>query len=216
MFRVLVVGDIRPTADGMSESLRQEPDIQVIGTVYNGRDAVTFARETLPDIVLMDLSMTVMDGIEATTIICSELPSVKVIALTGCDDDDHLFGAFKAGATGYIVKGASSEEIAHCIRALGNQAVFLPPSLSMRVIAEFNRVSNRDRSKRSPYLSLTPQEIEVLKLIAANRTNRQIATTLSIEQATVRNHVTNILHKLVANNRVEATKIAIDRGIIRS
>jgi DNA-binding NarL/FixJ family response regulator len=216
MFRVLVVDDSRRTADGIAEQLREEADMSVIGAVYSGRDAVTFAWEHLPDIVLMDLNMDGMGGIEATTRICADLPSVKVIVVTGCDDDEHLFGAFKAGASGYIVKGATAEEIAQCIRDLGRQVVFLPPSLSLRVIAEFNRVANQDRSKGSPYLNLTPQEVVVLQLIAANKTNRQIADKLFVEPGTVRNHVTKILHKLAANSRVEAAQIGIQRGIIRS
>lgn len=214
MSRVLVVDDDRRTADGISASLRLEPDIDVIGTVYDGRDAIAFARENLPDFVLMDLSMGGMGGIESTKHIRTELPSVEVIVLTSYDDDDHLFGAFKAGASGYVVKGASPEEIAQCIRDRSRQIVFLPPSLSIRVMAEFNRVSNLDGRRKAPYNNLTPQEIEVLQHISTGKTNRQIASALCIEPVTVRNHVTNILHKLVANNRMEAARIAQDRGII--
>ncbi len=214
MFRILVVDDDRQTADGISDSFRLEPDMEVIGTVYDGRDAITFARENLPVFILMDLSMGVMGGIEATRHIRQELPSVEVIVVTSYDDDEHLFGAFKAGATGYVVKGAPPEEIAQCIRDRSRQIVFLPPTLSIRVMGEFNRVTNQNDSKKSHYINLIPQEIAVLKLIAAGKTNKQIAAELFIEPVTVRNHVTNILHKLVANNRMEAAKIAQDRGII--
>ncbi|MCW3099255.1 MAG: liaR [Chthonomonadaceae bacterium] len=213
-FSVLVVDDNRIASDRLADSLRSEPDIEVVGTASNGREAVAFARTHVPDFILMDLDMPIMNGIEATTHICSELPSVKVIVLSNYDDDDHLFGAFKAGATGYVMKGATSEEIAACIRERGNQVVFLPSTLSLRVIAEFNRVSNQSHRKKAPYSNLTAQEREVLKQIAAGKTNKQIATVLFIEPVTVRNHVTNILHKLVVNNRLEAAQLAVELGIV--
>jgi DNA-binding NarL/FixJ family response regulator len=172
--------------------------------------------ELKPDVILMDLRMPVLDGVEATRLVRQEHPQTAVIVLTTFDDDENVFEALRAGAAGYLLKDVSSEKLVEAIRAAAQGESFLQPSVAAKVIAEFTRISGQPiRPEAQPLLEpLSERELEILAIMATGATNREIAGQLYIAEGTVKNHVTNILGKLDARDRTQAVIKAQELGIL--
>lgn len=215
--RVLLVDDHTVFRQGLSRLLESEKGIEVIAQAANGCEAITLVKKLLPDVVLMDLEMPELDGIEATLKIKDSCPSVEIIALTAFQDEKHLFQAIKAGISGYISKRDPVEEIIKAIRTVSRGESLLSSILSRKMLDKFVKLSKvREISQKANLTDLTRREIEILKLIAEAKTNCQIAQTLFISERTVKNHIFNIYRKLRCNSRLEATLKAGKLSLIES
>lgn len=213
--RVLIAEDEGILRSTLAELLGRESDLEIVGTAGNGRDALIECLGRRPDVVLTDLQMPRMNGIELTREIREQLPQTAVVILTAYDDDDSLFAALKAGALGYVLKDASLGQIAGAIRAARAGEGFLSAALVARVVREFTRIDAMVRGQRTLFAQLTRREAEVLELLAGGLRNRQIAQRLTLSEKTVRNHISAILGKLHANDRTEAALIAARHGLGR-
>jgi DNA-binding NarL/FixJ family response regulator len=213
--RLLVVEDETLLRGTLAQLLRQEPDLDVVGEAADGEQAVAEALTRRPDVILMDLRMPKMTGVEATRRIRQALPEVAVVVLTHLADDENLFAALKAGALGYVLKDASIEQIKEVIRAARRGEGFIYPSLVPRVLQEFARLSVQTERHREIFQELTRREVEVLELLGEGRRNREIADRLYISERTVKNHISSILAKLHVNDRTEAALIAERHGLTR-
>ncbi|HEX6762804.1 MAG TPA: response regulator transcription factor [Gaiellaceae bacterium] len=211
MIRVVVADDQRVVRDGLTMLLGLIDDLEVAGTAADGHEAVTLARETRPDVVLMDLRMPGLDGAEATRLIRGELPQTQVLVLTTYADDDSLFPALQAGARGYLTKDASAEEIEQAIGAVAAGRTHLDPAIQQRLVAAV--VDSRTAAAAEPPDELTAREVEVLKLIAAGLSNTEIAAALVVGSATVKTHVNHIFQKTGARDRAQAVRYAYEHGI---
>ena len=211
--RVLVVDDHAILRDGISALLALAADIQVIGEAENGREAIDRARQLAPDVVLMDIAMPAMDGLEATRRIHKEFPQMKVLTLTQYDDREHLLSLLEAGAEGFISKTAASSELASAIRSVYQGDSFLSPSVAKLLLKHYRQGARAGRGQ-DPYDQLTDREREVLKLLAEGHTSQEIADTLVISPKTVDGHRTNLMAKLDIHNRTDLVKYALRKGII--
>ena len=214
-WRLIVADDDASYARALADILGVEPDLEVLGVAANGLEALTLARESLPDVVLMDLAMPVMGGLEAIRRIKQEMPTVEVLTLTVHGDDDALFGALQAGAKGYLLKDAPLDTIAPIVRTVAQKAGAIPPALAARVLAEFGRLAAEPEALRHLYSLLSPKEAEVLKLIGSAKTNVQISALFGVELSTTKKQVTSILKKLEVNSRTQAALIAQQSGLMR-
>ncbi|WP_027764965.1 response regulator [Streptomyces hazeniae] len=213
--RVLVVDDHALFRRGLEIVLAQEEDIQVVGEAGDGAEAVEVAADLLPDIVLMDVRMPKRSGIEACTALKEVAPSAKIIMLTISDEEADLYDAIKAGATGYLLKEISTDEVSTAIRAVADGQSQISPSMAAKLLTEFKSMIQRtDESKLVPAPRLTDRELEVLKLVATGKNNRDIAKELFISENTVKNHVRNILEKLQLHSRMEAVVYAMREKIL--
>ena len=211
--RVLIVDDHAILRDGISALLALAADIEVIGEAENGREAIDRARQLAPDVVLMDISMPAMDGLEATRRIHKEFPQMKVLTLSQYDDREHLLSLLEAGAEGFISKTAASSELASAIRSVYQGDSFLSPSVAKLLLKHY-RQGARAGKGQDPYDQLTGREREVLKLLAEGHTSQGIADTLVISPKTVEGHRTNLMAKLDIHNRTDLVKYALRKGII--
>lgn len=212
--RVLIAEDEGLLRTTLAELLaREEPDLQVVAACPHGRAALIDAHAHRPDVVLTDLKMPQMDGIELTGRLRAELPDTAVVILTAFDDDENVFAALKAGAIGYVLKDDSLGEIVAAIRAAAAGEGFLSTSLVARVIREFTRIDRMAKRQRHLFAQVTRREAEVLDLLATGLSNRKIAQRLFLSEKTVRNHISAILGKLHANDRTEAALIAARHGL---
>lgn len=212
--RLLLADDERLLRDALATLLKLEPDFDLVGQASNGLMAVEGAKTARPDVVLTDIEMPKMDGIEATRAIKETCPDTEICILTKFGDDARLFAAIRAGAIGYMLKDSGVEEIGPVVRAVYRKEGFLSPALVPRVMAEFSRLSGASHSMKTLFADLTRREAEVLELVGAGMRNRSIADKLFISDKTVKNHVSNILAKLQVNDRTEAALLARDGGLI--
>jgi RNA polymerase sigma factor (sigma-70 family) len=213
--RTLLVDDQALFREGLRTLLSVQPDIQVVGEAANGLEAIECAEKEQPDVVLMDLRMPLLNGVEATRRIHSTNKTCKIIVLTTFDDDEDVFEALRAGASGYMLKDAPSEKLSEAIRAAARGDSFLEPSVAAKVVAEFHRMSNHQRATVSPLVeTLSEREREVLQNLAQGKSNKEIATALGVAEGTVKNHMTNILGKLGVLDRTQAALKAKDLGLI--
>jgi len=213
--RVLIVDDHALFRRGLILVLESEDGIDVVGEAEDGQDAIAKAEELTPDVVLMDVRMPGLDGIEATRRISETRPSARIIMLTVSDQEDDLFEAVKAGATGYLLKEISIEEVADAIRAVMNGQSLLSPSMATKLITEFGELAKRaDQPADVPAPRLTARELEVLKLVAEGMSNKDVAAELTISENTVKNHVRNILEKLHLHSRMEAVMYAMRENLL--
>ncbi len=211
--RVLIVDDHMLLRDGLGALLELAPDIEVVGEAGNGREALDKVRELLPDVVLMDIEMPVMDGLEAARRIRAQYPQSKVLILSQHDDASHVVDAVEAGVRGYVGKTAASAELAASIRSVHRGDSYLSPVAARQLVGEFQRA---DHSRgHDPYDQLTAREKEVLKHIAEGKTSQEIADVLVVSRKTVEGHRTNLMAKLGLHDRVELVKYAVRKGIIR-
>jgi two-component system NarL family response regulator len=199
---------------GVRLVLDDEPDIEVIGECDDGLDAVDRIVELSPDLVLMDVRLPGVSGIEATRRARTLVPNVKVAILTVSEDDDDLFAAVRAGATGYILKEVAIEDLPDAVRAVARGDSLISPSMASRLLGEFNALSRRVQEQRGTAPRLSDRELEVLRLVARGMSNKDIAAELVIAENTVKNHVRNILEKLQLRSRMEAAMYAVREKLV--
>jgi DNA-binding NarL/FixJ family response regulator len=210
MIRLLIADDHPAYRRGLELMLTGSADIEIVGEADTGSRAVELTAALIPDVVLMDLRMPDLDGIEATRRVSQSGSSAAVVVLTMFEDDDSVFAAMRAGARGYLLKGAEQEEIERAIRAAAAGEAIFGPQIAQRVVAHF---ANGAGSSAAAFPSLTDREREVLEMIAAGKGNATIAHDLMISLKTVRNHVSNIFTKLQVSERAQAIVKARDAGL---
>lgn len=214
--RVFLCDDHQLVRQGLKKLLELENDIKITGEAGNGTEALKILKKADPDIILMDIGMPEMDGITATYKIKKMLPQVKIIVLTVYEDEPHIFGAIKAGAMGYLLKGISSDELVDAIRRVNRGEALLQPQIAPKVLKEFAMLDKRKISQGDKFFSdLTEREGEILRLIALGCSNKDIAGRLNIAEKTVRNHISNIFLKLHVNNRTQAALYATGKRDIK-
>ncbi|WP_433360491.1 response regulator [Streptosporangium sp. CA-115845] len=212
--RVLIADDQGMVRTGFTVFLSSQPDIEVVGEAADGREAVARTAELRPDVVLMDVRMPVMDGLAATReIMESTGPTPRILILTTFDLDDYVYEALRAGASGFLLKDASAQQLAEAVRVLAAGEALLAPSVTRRLIAEFARVG--PRRPRGRLDDITGRETEVLALIARGRSNQEIAEELILSEQTVKTHVGRILAKLNLRDRAQAIVHAYETGLVR-
>ena len=212
--KVLIADDHALFRRGLELVLRGEPDIDVVGEAADGVEAVDQALEAIPDVVLMDVRMPGTSGIEAARRIRAAHPNVKIVMLTVSEEEDDLFGAVRAGATAYLLKEVSIEEVAEAVRAVHRGYSLISPSMASKLLSEFNVLSRRVEDEGGGAPRLTDRELEVLRLVAKGNSNKEIATELVIAENTVKNHVRNILEKLHLRSRMEAAMYAVREKLV--
>jgi len=207
VIRVVVADDHHVVRAGIRELLTDAPDIEVVGEARNGHDAVAVALAQRPDVVVMDINMPELSGVEATRQIRAAAPAVRVLVLTAYQDDPYIYGLLDAGASGYLLKTAEDQEIVRAVRATAAGQSVLDPAVAPRLLARLTQpLPQPDR--------LTERELEVLRLAARGQTNKQIGVALQISDRTVQNHLANIYGKLAVASRTEAVTAALQRGLI--
>ncbi len=215
ILRVMIVDDHALFRRGIQMVLEQEPDLEVIGEAADGAEAIEKAQELMPDVVLMDVRMPRRTGIEATQEIKELLPHAKILMLTISDEEADLYDAIKAGASGYLLKEISIEEVADAIRSVWAGQSRISPSMASKLLTEFAAMSKRaDERRQVPAPRLTEREMEVLRLVAEGMNNREIGQALFISENTVKNHIRNILEKLHLHSRMEAVVYAVREKMI--
>lgn len=217
--RVLVADDQRLLREGIASLLEVQEGIAIVGQAASGREAVELALATRPDVVLMDVRMPEMDGIEATSELRRQLPACRVLMLTTFDDDEYILEALKVGATGYLLKDIPSEDLAQAIQAAHKGIYQLDPAVAAKVVASLAGAPNTaGRNIASPDRlasdNLTDREVEVLRLVAQGVTNKEIARTLNISEGTVKNHISSILSRLGLRDRTQAALYAREQGLL--
>jgi DNA-binding NarL/FixJ family response regulator len=216
--RVLIADDHALFRRGLEMVLQGEAGLELVGQASDGQEAVQLAGEVVPDVVLMDIRMPKMTGIESARQMKEVAPSAKIIILTISDEDDDLFEAIRAGASGYLLKDIPLDELADSVRAVHGGQSLINPSMAGKLLTEFATLARRDAeeepAKHAPAPKLTEREMEVLRLVARGMNNRDIAKELFISENTVKNHVRNILEKLQIHSRMEAVMIAVREKLI--
>ncbi|MFI1533637.1 response regulator [Streptomyces anandii] len=214
--RVLIADDQQMVRQGFTVLLNAQPDIEVVGQAVDGLDAVTKVGELVPDVVLMDIRMPELGGIEATRRITTATPDIKVLVLTTFDLDEYVYEALCAGASGFLLKDASADKLAEAVRVVAAGDALLAPGVTRRLIAEFSRINGRPRAPlKARVRDLTERETEVLTLIAQGLSNAEIAEHLVVAEQTVKTHVGRILVKLGLRDRTQAAVFAYESGLIR-
>ena len=205
--RVIVADDHKVVRAGIRDLLSDEPDIQVVSEARNGQEAVELTLRERPDVVVMDIHMPELSGVEATRQIRAAAPGVRVLVLTSYQDDPYIYGLLDAGASGYLLKTAEGGEIVRAVRATAEGQAVIDPAVAPRLIARLTRPA-------SPVDALTERELDVLRLAARGQTNKQIGAALQISDRTVQNHLANIYGKLGVASRTEAVTAALERNLI--
>ncbi|MFF1279989.1 response regulator [Streptomyces sp. NPDC058299] len=214
--RVLIADDQQMVRQGFTVLLDTKPDIDVVGQAVDGRDAIARVAELVPDVVLMDIRMPGLGGIEATRRITADHPGIRVLMLTTFDLDEYVYEALRAGASGFLLKDASADQLAEAVRVVAAGDALLAPGITRRLIAEFSRLDGSPRPPlRQRVGELTDRETEVLALIAQGLSNAEIAGRLVVAEQTVKTHVGRILLKLGLRDRTQAAVFAYESGLIR-
>lgn len=213
--RVLLVDDQPLFREGVHTLLSLQPDLEVVGEAGNGEEALRLAARLRPDVILMDLQMPVLDGVEATRRLRLTQPDCRVIALTTFDDDEYVFEGLRAGAIGYLLKDTPSVKLLEAIRAAARGESFLQPSIAAKVVAEFSRLADQAPTRPQPLAEpLSERENDILRLVVTGASNKEIAAVLVITEGTVKNHLTNILAKLGVRDRTQAALKAKELGLV--
>jgi DNA-binding NarL/FixJ family response regulator len=209
--KILIVDDHPVVREGIGSMLKREPDFRIVGEALNGLDAIEKARLLTPDVILMDLRMPELDGVEAIKRIKEEMPETKFIILTTYSDDEYIFKGIAAGARAYLLKDAPRAELFKAIRAVSTGESLIQPVIASRVLDKLAELSKKTPASET----LSEREIEVLELMAKGVSNKDIGEQLSITQSTVKTHITSIFQKLNVATRTEAVTTALKRGIIQ-
>lgn len=214
--KILIADDQSLFREALRTLLNAYPGLDIIGDASNGEEALRLAFTLSPDVVLMDLRMPIMDGVEATRKIVKLGKSIKVIVLTTFDDDETVFEGLRAGAVGYLLKDVSAEKLIEAIRAAYKGEYFLLPSITAKVVSEFSRISRPVSTDPKKTLAdpLSNREVEILRYVATGASNKEIADILVISEGTVKNHLSSILSKLGVRDRMQAVLKAKEYGII--
>ena len=214
--RVVVADDQGMVRSGFTTLLNAQPDIEVIGEAVNGQEAIARAAELRPDVMLMDVRMPVLDGLEATRRISALDVRPRILILTTFDLDDYVYEALRAGASGFLLKDASAGELAAAVRVVAAGDGLLAPSVTRRLIAEFARLGARRSPDRKNLKDLTDRETEVLALVARGLANAEIAAQLFVAEQTIKTHVSRVLTKLGLRDRAQAVVFAYETGLVRA
>jgi len=209
--RIVLVDDHEVVRLGIKSLLERHPHFEVVGEAGTAKEAMEQVERLLPDVVLMDIRLPGTSGIEATEEITNSYPEIKVIMLTSYAEDDMLFSAIRAGASGYVLKQINAEDLIKAIEAVGRGEALLDPAVTQRVFQEVRRAVKEEEA--SAFISLSQQEKHVLVLVSEGRTNREIAKTLFLGEGTVRHYVSSILSKLSVSNRAEAAAYAVEHSL---
>jgi len=226
--RVLLVDDQALIREGLAIILGAQPDIKVVGQAADGHEAIDLARRLQPDVILMDIKMPRLDGIQSTRRIKEDLPTTPIIILTTYADDELVFEGIRAGASGYLLKDITRDQLAEAVRGAVQGEAQIDPAVASQVLAEFQRMAKLLRRSEPPtptpaeevsedlppMEALTPREETILRLLTEGLTNAGIAARLHLSEGTVKNHVSEILSKLHANDRTHAVVLAIKRGLL--
>jgi two-component system nitrate/nitrite response regulator NarL len=212
--RILVADDHSLFRKGLKSLLSGEPDFKVVAEAANGREATEKARQHEPDIILMDLSMPEMNGLEATRRIKGEMPNARIVILTVEEKDENLFEAVKSGAQGYLLKKIEPQALFETIRGVLRGEASISRSMASKLMEEFSRQASGSPPAETRATALTGREKEILILVSQGKSNKEIAATLSVAENTVKNHLKNILEKLHLENRVQAATYALRKGLI--
>jgi len=209
--KILLVDDHQIVLKGISFFLSMQPDFELVGEANNGKEAVEKAAELKPDIILMDLNMPVMDGIEASNLIAKQNPAIKVLVLTSFSDRSHIVPALQSGAAGYMLKDVEPDQLAEAIRSAYKGNIQLHPDISSALLAQISPQINSVKGLPIRELSeiLTPRELEVLQLLTKGMSNKDIAHSLTVAEKTVKTHVSSILSKLDLTDRTQAALYAV-------
>ncbi|GAA4262998.1 response regulator transcription factor [Dactylosporangium darangshiense] len=215
--RIVVVDDQEVVLAGFAALLGTQPDFTVVGTAENGAEAVRICRELRPDLVLMDVRMPVMGGIQATRQILADTaagPAPRVVVLTTFDLDEHVYAALSAGASGFLLKDMAAERLFEAVRVVAAGEALLAPSVTRRLIGEFSRLRPLADAAAVPLTVLTPRETDILRLMAEGLSNGEIADRLVVSTETVKTHVSRVLSKLGVRDRVQAVIVAYETGLV--
>ena len=211
--RVLVVDDQQLIREGIASVLDIKDGITVVGTATNGEEAVARAEEEAPDLILMDVHMPVMNGIDATELVRSRHPECQVVMLTTFDDDEYIIRSLRAGACGYLLKDIPADDLAEAVRLAHSGVYQLAPEVAGKLIGAFGEIKARNAEAARAQMDLTDRELEVLRLLSTGATNAEIAERLVVSEGTVKNHVSNILGELGLRDRTQAAIFALENGI---
>ena len=211
---ILLVDDHVLFRKGVDAVLATRPEIEVVGEADDGLQAIDLARQTMPDVILMDINMPNCDGLEATRRIKGEMPHVKVVMLTVSDEDKNLFEAIKAGAQGYLIKDLKPDLLFEMLDVLARGETPLSSAMATKILQEFQAPDQSTGDVQQVVEPLTAREIEVLELIVEGQSNKEIAEALVISESTVKNHLRNILEKLHLRNRIQAAVYAVRQGLV--
>jgi DNA-binding NarL/FixJ family response regulator len=215
VIRIVIVDDQAMVRSGLRSLLEDEPDLQVVGEAADGETGLALVRRHRPDVVLMDIRMPVLDGIAATRRIGAEGLAARVLVLTTFDLDEYVFKALRAGASGLLLKDATAEQLVAAVRTVAAGDALLDPAVTRRVIDAYVASSPTETPADAMLADLTAREVEVLRLIAHGRSNREIAAALFVGEATAKTHVSNVLGKLGLRDRVQAVIRAYESGLVR-
>jgi DNA-binding NarL/FixJ family response regulator len=210
--RVLIADDHTLFRKGVRKMLEAEADMEVAGEAGTGREALELARRLMPDVVLMDITMPEMDGIEATRNLCREMPHAGVVFVTMFEDDESVIKGLQAGGRGYILKDSDPQTMLRAIRAVAGGESLLGPTVALKVMRQFSAL---DKGRSQLAGELTAREMEVLQAIAGGLSNKEIAGKLTISEKTVKNHINNIFSKLHLFDRTQAMLFAIRKGLVK-
>ncbi len=212
--RILLVDDSVLFRKGIASLLSSKGNMQVVGEAGDGPEAIDRTRELLPDLILMDINMPRCDGIEATKRIKDEMPYATIVMLTVSDDDQDLFDAIKNGARGYLLKNMEPDDLFELLEGVSNGEAPISRTMATKILGEFALRTRKPTPVASPANSITPREKEVLRLVTAGMSNKEIASVLFITENTVKNHLRNILEKLHLQNRVQIAAHAVKEGLL--
>jgi DNA-binding NarL/FixJ family response regulator len=212
--RVLLVDDHALFREGLRSILNDQADIEIVGEAEDGLEAVKLAARLEVDIVLMDINMPVIDGVEATRLILRDNKVISVIILTMYPQDEYVFQALKAGAKAYLLKDTRSKKLLEVIRTVSTGQAVISPEMTTRLLNEFRQLANKEEAAQPKYQALTPQERRILTLVADGASNKDIAAELNLSERTIKNYVSIIFQKLQVNNRTEAAIRAVRDGLV--
>ena len=214
MIRVLVVDDQALVRGGFRMILESQPGVEVVGEAADGREALVMARELRPDVVLMDVRMPGMDGLEATRRLLSDREAPRVLMLTTFDLDEYVYDALRAGASGFLLKDVRPEQLADAVRVVADGETLLAPAITQRLVQQYVKRLRPGTTRPTALDSLTERELAVLRLIARGRSNAEIATDLFLSETTVKTHVSHVFGKLGLRDRAQAVVMAYESGLI--
>lgn len=212
--RVLIADDHAIVRKGLFTLINGEDDMEVVGEAANAREVIAKAHDINPDVILLDLVLPDQSGLEALTQILAENPQARILILSSYADNDKLFPAIRAGASGYILKDASPEQLLQAIHDVSRGESYFHPTVALKMLRELDAIGGRGNARTATEEPLTDRELDVLRLVATGSTNSEIAGTLEISERTVGNHIGSILRKLHLANRTQATLYALRRGLV--